>query len=166
MEQPPNTGRQRSRRGFLHWGIVAVGGIFSLMIAAPVVGYLFDPWFRSRPEIWVRVTSLDEIDSVFPREYRVAFTRTDFQVNYEDVRGVFVIRRGEEILAFSNICTHMECRVRWLNWRQQILCPCHGGLYDRWGQLMGGPPAHSLPLYQTKIIDNDLYIADQTVFRV
>ncbi|MHB1414524.1 MAG: QcrA and Rieske domain-containing protein [Chloroflexota bacterium] len=166
MSEPIHSGRRASRRNMLQWGIIAVGGIFSLIVAGPLAGYLFDPWFRRQQELWVRVTSLDEIVPDFPKEYRVAFTRTDFQQNFEEVRGVFVIRKGNDILAFSNICTHMDCRVRWLNWRQQILCPCHGGLYDRWGQLMGGPPAHSLPLYRTKIVDNDLYVSNIMIFRV
>ncbi|MDA8187423.1 MAG: ubiquinol-cytochrome c reductase iron-sulfur subunit [Dehalococcoidales bacterium] len=159
-------GRKLNRREFFQWAVWAAGGIFGLIVAIPLVGYILAPFFRTPPEEWVRVCSLDEINSLTPTEFRIAFKREDAPQSYEDVRGVFVIRKGREILAFTNVCTHMGCSTRWLDWRQQILCPCHGGLYDRWGQLMGGPPAHSLPFYVSKIEGNDLYVANRYVFRV
>lgn len=155
-----------SRRGFFERMVVAIGGAFTILIAVPLVGYLFAPFAVARQRQFVRVCSLNEIDSLTPKEFPVSFTRVDSYAPYQEIRGVFVIRRGAEVLAFSNVCTHMECSVRWIDWRQQILCPCHGGLYDRWGQLMGGPPAHSLPLYVTKIENGDLYVSDETVFRI
>ena len=166
MEAQNHRGRPMTREEFFRWGIVAAGGIFSIVVAGPLVGFFLSPWFRKTPEQWVRVCSLDEINSLEPVQFRAAFPRNNAPEKYEDVRGVFVIRRDNDILAFSNICTHMDCSVRWLAWRQQILCPCHGGLYDRWGQLMGGPPAHSLPLYVRKVENNYLYIANRYEFRV
>ena len=158
--------RPVSRRSFFQWGLAAAGGFFSLIVAIPLLGYLLSPFARRTLRQWVRVCSLDEVNSLTPSFFRISFTRTDGPRAYEEARGVFVIRRGNEILAFTNVCTHMACSVRWLDWKQQILCPCHGGLYDRWGQLMGGPPAHSLPFFVSRIENNDLYVADETMFRV
>jgi len=155
-----------SRRDLFRVGAVAIAGVFSAIVAIPLVALLISPWFTKVPEVWVRVCSLYQINALTPVEFRAAFKRRDGTITYEDVRGVFVIRKGTDILAFTNVCTHMDCPTRWLDWRQQIVCPCHGGIYDRWGQLMGGPPGHSLPLYVKKIVGSDLYVANRYEFRV
>lgn len=155
-----------SRRGFFAWAVGALGGVFTLLVAVPLVGYLAAPLAEKREVMWARVCSLSEIDSLVPKQFAVTFRRENAAIGYDDVRGVFVIRRGDDILAFTNVCTHMECSVRWIDWHQQIICPCHGGIYDRWGILAGGPPAHSLPLFETRIEGDSLYVANRTVFRV
>lgn len=157
--------QERSRRRFLTGLIGAAGGLFTLLAGVPIVGYVLAPLGLTAEKKWVRVASLNEINADEPKLFAVEFPRQDGSQQWNDRRGVFVIRHGEEILAFSNICTHMGCSVRWLPLRQQIICPCHGGIYDRWGELSGGPPAFSLPLYEQRIQGNDLYVANQLNYR-
>lgn len=154
-------GMRVSRRGFFQWLVWAIGGVFGVLLGAPLIGYFLSPIFRKAPIQWVRVCTLDEINPVTPVLFRVGFRPDGAHVDFEDVRGVFVILRGAEVLAFTNTCTHMSCSVRWLDWRQQILCPCHGGIYDRWGNLVGGPPPHRLPFYLTRVEDNVVYVANR-----
>ncbi|MCL4464876.1 MAG: ubiquinol-cytochrome c reductase iron-sulfur subunit [Chloroflexi bacterium] len=158
--------RPSGRRRFLReMAITGIGGAVTLAVAVPLIGYFFEAVTKRLPEEWVRLCALDEVVDAEPKEFRVAFQPEDRAAGYRIITGVFVIRRGEEILAFSNTCTHMGCSVRWLAWRQQILCPCHGGMYDRWGQLMGGPPAADLPLLPTRVQGSDLYVANRIVRR-
>ncbi|MCL4532225.1 MAG: Rieske (2Fe-2S) protein [Actinobacteria bacterium] len=162
----PEARRRSSRRRFLHQlGVVSAGGIVTFLAGVPLVGFFFSVVLKKMSLQWVRVCSLDDVGSQEPREFRVSFQGEGSSIPFQIVQGVFVIRRGEEILAFSNVCTHMGCSVRWLAWRQQILCPCHGGVYDRWGQLMGGPPAADLTLYVSEIRGNDLYVANRMMRR-
>jgi menaquinol-cytochrome c reductase iron-sulfur subunit len=156
---------KHSRRGFLGWAVAAIGGLFSLLVGLPIIGYILSPLGKAPQVTWVRVCSLDEIDRVEPRLFAVLFPRNDGGQEWEERRGVYVIWRGEELLAFTNICTHLNCSVRWIPQRQQIICPCHGGMYDRWGFLAGGPPAYSLPLFEQRIEGNDLYVSTRLVHR-
>lgn len=57
-----------------------------------------------------------------------------------------VIRHSDGSLnAFSAICTHQGCQVGYQG-GSQIVCPCHGGLYNaRTGAVEGGPPPLPLP---------------------
>lgn len=48
---------------------------------------------------------------------------------------------------FSNSCAHLGCPVRWFPDKHQILCPCHGGIYDINGDYVGGPPPRGLYHY-------------------
>jgi Rieske Fe-S protein len=56
-----------------------------------------------------------------------------------------------KVNVMSNACAHMGCPVRWSEEEMQILCPCHGGMYDINGELMGGPPPHGLWRYAYQI---------------
>lgn len=150
-----------SRRGFLGWAVAAIGAVFTALVGLPIIGYILAPLGLQRPLLWARVCSLDEIPTNAPRLFPVSFPRQSGSQQWQQEMGVYVIRHGDQILAFSNICTHMNCSVRWIAQREQILCPCHGGVYDRWGTLIGGPPASSLPLYEQRVEGNDLYVANR-----
>jgi Rieske Fe-S protein len=56
-----------------------------------------------------------------------------------------------DLNVMSNHCAHLGCPVRWAPEEAEILCPCHGGIYDINGDHMGGPPAHGLWRYVSKI---------------
>jgi thiosulfate dehydrogenase [quinone] large subunit len=46
--------------------------------------------------------------------------------------------------AFSAVCTHAGCTVGYQG--GQIVCPCHGGIFDpNSGAVVGGPPPSGLP---------------------
>lgn len=150
-----------SRREFIETGVYAIGGLVSLLLAVPLLGFLGAALTKNASEQWLPVCTLDQIASDRPTEFRVDFRGENSHVGFPDTRGVFVIRKGAEILAYTNVCTHMGCAVRWLDWREQILCPCHGGVYDRWGNLMGGPPPTNLPTYPTRIEGNTLLVSNR-----
>lgn len=56
-----------------------------------------------------------------------------------------VIRQQDgSLTAFSAVCTHQGCTVDYQG--GQIVCPCHGGVYNaRSGAVEGGPPPSALP---------------------
>lgn len=58
-------------------------------------------------------------------------------------RGVLIVRRGEELLALSPICTHRGCKVR-PQADQGFVCKCHGSQFDKDGKVLTGPAARDL----------------------
>ena len=79
-----------------------------------------------------------------------------------DERPVLVIRaRGEEVRAFSALCTHLQCVVAYSAERNQIECPCHRGIYSVDGQNIAGPPPR--PLEELAVTINDRVV---TVSRI
>lgn len=50
--------------------------------------------------------------------------------------GVFV--------AFSAVCTHLGCVIKWVAEQQEFLCPCHAGRFSTEGTVLGGPPPKPL----------------------
>lgn len=49
-----------------------------------------------------------------------------------------------EVHMMSPHCRHMGCYVHWNSAEQTWDCPCHGGRYDARGNVIMGPPKHSL----------------------
>jgi Rieske Fe-S protein len=66
---------------------------------------------------------------------------------------------SRKINVLSNACAHMGCPVRWSPEEGEILCPCHGGVYDINGNHTGGPPPHDLWRYVFEIReDGGIYV--------
>jgi Rieske Fe-S protein len=58
---------------------------------------------------------------------------------------------GRKLNVMANACAHMGCPTRWSEEEKEIVCPCHGGIYDINGEHMGGPPPHGLWRYAFRI---------------
>jgi Rieske Fe-S protein len=59
---------------------------------------------------------------------------------------VLLVRRGSELLALSDACTHNKCYVDYLPEQRIIFCPCHGSQFSLTGNVLRGPA--SLPLHR------------------
>ncbi len=63
---------------------------------------------------------------------------------------ILIRARDGSLAAFSAICTHQGCTVGYEG--GQIVCPCHGGVYDpRTGAVLGGPPP--APLAARRVVE-------------
>ena len=61
--------------------------------------------------------------------------------------------------AISDICTHAGCQVQYYSSQKEFYCPCHGGVYDINGKVVGGPPPAPLQKYNTSLSGNELTIS-------
>jgi Rieske Fe-S protein len=51
----------------------------------------------------------------------------------------------DEIRAYSQKCTHLGCVVYWAGKDDELVCPCHEGVFDgRTGDVISGPPQRPL----------------------
>ena len=51
----------------------------------------------------------------------------------------YLTKAGDEIVAISEICPHLGCRVEWCDSSRQFECPCHGSTFNRLGEYRSGP---------------------------
>jgi thiosulfate dehydrogenase [quinone] large subunit len=67
---------------------------------------------------------------------------------------------GSTFVAFSAVCTHAGCPVRYDASSVQFQCPCHGGAYDaRTGQVLQGPPPSPLPSIPVHVVDGQIRVS-------
>ena len=55
---------------------------------------------------------------------------------------VAVLRTGDEIFALSLTCTHLGCTVSVTP--SGLVCPCHGSVFSRTGEVLRGPATRPL----------------------
>jgi Rieske Fe-S protein len=60
-------------------------------------------------------------------------------------RRMAVIRMEKEYYALGLACTHLGCTVTVTP--DQLVCPCHGSVFDRRGNVLKGPADRPLPKY-------------------
>ena len=63
-----------------------------------------------------------------------------------------------ELRAFSAICTHLGCTVRYEPESKVIWCPCHDGMFDLHGRNIGGPPPRPLPEFKANLRDGKVVV--------
>ncbi len=148
------------RRDFIKAATAFIGGLIGAGIALPSIAYLLSPSLRkTEDDSLVDLGPLDRYPIGIPT--RFDFTRTRVNgwertaVNY----GVYVVRLNERAArVFSDICTHLGCRVRWHADIQHYVSPCHDGHFDILGKNISGPPPRPLDEFATQIENGNLYI--------
>lgn len=81
------------------------------------------------------------------------------RITYEG-KPAIVLRDKEGVTALSLVCTHQGCIVQWREGKQEFYCPCHDGLFDRNGDVLGGPPPMPLEQFQAKIIGDEVVVGE------
>lgn len=71
---------------------------------------------------------------------------------------ILVLRTDEGVTAFSRRCTDLGCLVSWNGEREQFLCPCHQGVYDKTGLNIAGPPPRPLDRFDIVKRGGQLYV--------
>lgn len=149
-----------SRRDFVKIIMTTLGTIMTGILGIPAIGYLISPATR-KPErdAWIALGPLDNYPTGIPIPFN--FTRSTINGWEKTVNsyGVFLVREDESrVRVFSNICTHLSCRVSWHDDLQHYVSPCHDGHFNIVGAVISGPPPRPLDEFTTKIEANNLYI--------
>ena len=71
---------------------------------------------------------------------------------------ILVLRTEEGIVAFSRRCTDLGCLVSWNKEREQFVCPCHQGTFDKTGLNIAGPPPRPLDRFNITKRGEQLYV--------
>jgi menaquinol-cytochrome c reductase iron-sulfur subunit len=148
-----------TRRQFAILGTQVVAGGVTLALAVPIVGFIVSPLFRRQQVVERKVGNIADLTGPDPQKFMVTFPQNAWPVPEVSV-AVYVVRVGDGYRVLSNVCSHMQCPVRWASDLGQFLCPCHGGLYDRTGLNVGGPPPKPLPEYVHRIDSNGVIFVE------
>lgn len=149
-----------SRRQFLNTAINAVGAVMTAMIAVPIAGYFMDPVLRSASGAagtWVKLAGISELGDL-PKKFTISAEKVEGFMKQKVAADVYAFKEGDKMIAMSNTCQHLGCPVAFTDSDQKFHCPCHGGVYDKEGTNIGGPPPRPLARYATKVENGDLMI--------
>ncbi len=136
-----------TRREFLDLAIKGGVALGATGMAVPVGLYLLPA--RSRgPK-----------DLLIPAGSAVGFEPGTARLVHGEGRPILVIAEaGGRFRAFSAICTHLGCIVKWDGASGMIQCPCHAAVFGPDGRVVSGPPPRPLPEYEVVRTGDDLKV--------
>ena len=137
-----------SRRKFMNYAGVS----FLAALVAPVVAFFYPKNLESVPSEPVLVGPPEELPVGTSKT--IPFGRDP----------ALVINTSEGLRAYSAVCTHFACLVKYDAENDEIACPCHEGYFDSLdGSVKSGPPPRALDTYSAYIAeDGQIYVSAET----
>ncbi|HEY2440530.1 MAG TPA: ubiquinol-cytochrome c reductase iron-sulfur subunit [Solirubrobacteraceae bacterium] len=152
-------GETVTRRRFMNVAAQGSGIVATAAIALPALGFAIGPIFSRLPWSWQPIGPPSD------------FSETNYQTKVitivqnigEAGNSIAYVRarnpaldtepqtRWNHWVALSSRCAHLGCPVRYVAAAERFVCPCHGGVYDFTGQVVGGPPVRPLDRFYTRL---------------
>ncbi len=140
-----------TRRGFIHLlnRLLAASGL--AVVIGPVVAFF---WPAELEEVPSEPLAVGDEGSIPEGQAKtVRFGRYPAIILNNPERG---------IVAYSAVCTHFACIVKWNPESGMIECPCHEGYFDpQDGSVITGPPPEPLSEIKVNIEGGKIYIGGE-----
>jgi menaquinol-cytochrome c reductase iron-sulfur subunit len=149
-----------SRKEFVGIVTAAVGTFMGAMIGIPAIGYLIAPALtKEAADAWIPAGPVENYPVGVPTLFNFNRTKVNGWEKTVNSYGVYITRHEDgSILALSNKCTHLSCRVNWNLDANVYICPCHDANFDINGQIVKGPQPRPLDAYETKVEENIILV--------
>lgn len=139
---------QRARQRFFSAMSLGLALLGLVVVVVPLMGFLRPPPEPLMEPDEILVATAEQVPANHARRTRI-----------KD-QPLLVIHTGNErYYALDARCTHMEdCLLEWSPERHQIVCPCHGCVYDVYGNVVQGPPSIPLRSYAVERRGDSIYV--------
>jgi len=71
---------------------------------------------------------------------------------------IIINRPGKGFIALSRVCSHLGCLVDYSKIQNNVICPCHGAIFDLEGNVVSGPPPKPLQRFPLKVEGESIVI--------
>ena len=155
-------GETVTRRRLMNLTAQGAGAVAVAAFALPALGFAAgSALFDRPPATWTPVGAPDDFS---PDVYVPRVIATQAGIGQVGRTTAYVRARNDDIdappnppgieedfVALSTRCMHLGCPVRYVQASQRFICPCHGGVYDFQGLVVGGPPVRPLDRFYTRV---------------
>ena len=149
---------RQARRAFLVRVIQSIHALMGATLAFVVGGAVVAPSFTRRQSTWLPAAEWSGLEDGTPKPIALRVARSDGATEVIDRRLVYLVRSGNTVRALDSTCTHLGCRTRFNPETHRIECPCHGGMYDATGKVIGGPPPSPLQALPTRVENDRVFV--------
>lgn len=159
-------GETVTRRRFMTGTTHAAGIVAASAFLLPALGFAAGPIFEKHNMRWQAVGTPDE----FPTDTYVPKTITIVEgIGQAGKSTVYMRKRNPQLdkdkpdvfnqyVAISTRCMHLGCPVKFVEAASRFICPCHGGVYDFAGLVVGGPPVRPLDRFYTRVRNGQIEV--------
>ena len=148
-----------NRSDFMKAAIAGIGGLIGFAYALPAVAYVIGPAMKQETGDWIQLGSVNKVPLNTPTLFKtVVETQTGWIKTEEEVSAYVLTDNGQDFVVMSNVCTHLGCRIRWIEEQGEFFCPCHNGAFSKDGNVTGGPPPRPLDRFENKIEAGILFV--------
>jgi succinate dehydrogenase / fumarate reductase iron-sulfur subunit len=143
--------RRRALVVFINSAIALIGGGLTAVLGA----FAMRPSTRAEGR-WVRAGLAADLTPNVPVPRVLSLSRQDGWYRERARATVFLVwDGGKGVHALSATCTHLGCQVRWDEASTKFRCPCHGGVFDKQGNVVEGPPPRGLNRVDVRVDENN-----------
>ena len=147
------------RRDFMKVAIAGIGGIIGAALGIPAVSYIIGPARKAEDSEWIRLGAISKVELNTPTLFKtVVKTKTGWVSEENEFSAYVLTDNGRDFTVMSNVCTHLGCRVRWINDQDSFFCPCHNAAFARDGSVQDGPPPRPLDRFESMVEDGILFV--------
>jgi len=148
------------RRSFVKIVTASLGSMMAAIVGLPVIQYFISPALgKTQGDDWIPLGSLENYPIDVPTLFNFNITKVNGWERSSQSYGAYVIRKeGQEPIVFSDVCTHLSCRVNWDEEINEFYCPCHAAYFAKDGGVISGPPPRPLDRYEIKLDGDQLFI--------
>jgi menaquinol-cytochrome c reductase iron-sulfur subunit len=141
-----------TRRRLLMGVSIGAGSLVAAAAAIPLIGFFLGPMYRKFPPVWRNVGPLDKFKIGATVQVDL-LTSGGLPWDGPAQRiGAWLRRNNEQnFTVYSSKCTHLGCPVRWIPSAELFMCPCHGGVYFKDGDVAAGPPPEPLQQFPVRV---------------
>ena len=162
-------GETVTRRRFMNLATNGAGAVAVAAFTLPALGFAIGPIFSRVPINWhpigppsdfttstyaTRIVTI--VQGIGEPGKSIAYVRArNPQIDTDKLPKSF---EYEKHVALSTRCMHLGCPIHYVDAAQRFICPCHGGVYDFRGFVVGGPPVRPLDRFYTRVRNGQVQI--------
>lgn len=131
-------------------------GTLGLATVYPIIRYLIPP---PAPGTGTSSVSAGKVGELMPNEGKI--------FKFGNSPAVLVLKPGGDpnsassYVAFTAVCTHLNCTVQYRGDLKEIWCACHNGHFDLNGNVISGPPPKALTRYRVALKGEQIFVSSE-----
>ncbi len=142
------------RRDVINYLLGAGVGALGAATIYPIIRYILPP---PASESGTSSVSAAKVGELQPNQGKI--------FKFGNLPAILVLKQGGDpksalsYVAFTAVCTHLNCTVQYRAEGGDIWCACHNGHYDLNGNVISGPPPAPLTQYDVSIKGEDIFVS-------
>ena len=144
------------RREAINYLLGAGIGALGIATLYPIVRYIIPPEASGSGTSSVTAAKVGELK---PNEGKI--------FKFGNIPAILILKPGGDpasalsYVAFTAVCTHLNCTVQYRTDLKEIWCACHNGHYDLNGKVISGPPPSPLAEFRVAIKGDDIFVSTE-----